>query len=346
MRSALPVVLALSCLAGCSQERNRWTEAEAKAAEAAPQPAASATDGGGVNDKSAKRIMLFAPTDIGPLVAIYPAARLDFPHSMAQKVDVLMRESDGRVGELLPDSGAPRWDEGRVPATAGVHVVVLSRILELRVKKGQPGVTSRPDRVEAIVEVRALNVDGKTVWRKRAGAEADVPTSPKTLTASARPESRAAYDALDAGLGALRSWLATQSDLVARPASATDESAPAAAALIEVEIDSEPARADIFIDGVFRGNTPQKLRLPPRPLAVRIERKGYVTWEQPQVKPEPGMRIQPALQPIAVPAAPAAPVAPPAAETAPTPSAPAATEAAPTEPPVVPAQPVAPAPGG
>jgi len=341
MRSALAVIVTVFCLVGCTHDRNRWTEANAKAAEATPPPATSATDGAAVTGTrtEADRIMLFAPTEIGPLAAIYPEARLDFPHSMAEKVDVLMREYDGRVGESLPDSGAPRWDEGRVASTAGVHVVVLSRILELRLHKGQPGVAARPDRVEAIVEVRALNVAGETVWRKRAGADAEVPTSPKTITAAARPESRAAYDALDAGLGALRGWLATQSDLVARPPRASDEVIPAAAALVEVEIDSEPAHADVFIDGVFRGSTPQKLKLPPRMLSVRIERKGYTTWEQPQVKPEAGMRIQPALQPIAAPAPAPVPaseaVAPPAAE------APAAPAPAP-----VPPAPVAPAPGG
>ena len=344
MRPAIAVVLALSCVVGCGKDRNRWTEADAKAAEATPPPATTATDGGAVTAKVADRIMLFAPTEIGPLAAIYPEARLDFPHDMAEKVDVLMREYDGRVGELLPESGAPRWDESRVPATAGVHVVVLSRILELRLHKGQPGVAARPDRIEAIVEVRALNVDGKTVWRKRAGAEAEVPTSPKTITAAARPESRASYDALDAGLGALRGWLATQSDLVDRPTRASEEVVPAAAALIEVEIDSDPAHADIFIDGVFRGSTPQKLKLPPRTLHVRIERKGYTTWEQPQVKPEPGMRIQPALQPVAAPPAAPAPAAPPAAE-APAAPAPAAPEPAALPAPVPPA-PVAPAPGG
>lgn len=341
MRPALTILLALVTVAGCSRDGNRWTDTDATAAASTPPRATSATDGGAVTgtQKQADRIMLFAPTEVGPLAAIYPEARLDFPHSMAQKVDVVMREYDGRIGESLPESGAPRWDEGRVAATAGVHVVVLTRILELRLHKGQPGVASRPDRIEAIVEVRALNVDGKTVWRKRAGAEAEVPTSPKTITAAARPESRASYDALDAGLGALRGWLATQSDLVDRPQRASEEVIPAAATLIEVEIDSEPAHADVFIDGVFRGSTPQKLKLPPRTMSVRIERKGYTTWEQLQVKPELGMRIQPALSPLAVPAAPIPQPAPPAAD-APAAPAPAA------QPAPVPSAPVAPAPGG
>jgi hypothetical protein len=319
MRRTLPAFLAIVCLAGCGRAGNRWDEADASATGATPAGAApaAATDGASIDDRHAARIMLFAPVEVGPLAAIYPEARLDFAHRMAEKVDVLMREYDARVGESLPDSGAARWDEGRLPATGGVHVVVLARILDLRLHKGQPGVVARPDQVEAFVEVRAVNVEGKTVWRKRAGAAVDAPTSPKTITAAARPESRAAYDALDAGLGALRGWLATQPDLSDRPQRAWEDTAPsAAAALIEVEIDSDPGRADVLIDGIYRGTTPQKLKLPPHALKVRIERQGFLPWER-EVTPQAGMTIQPALQPVAAPASSAPPAVP-----APVPAAP------------------------
>jgi len=315
MRHVVFAALALVLVAGCGRDRNRWTEADSQAAAKAPPPAANATAGGDVTDPRTKRIMLFAPTAVGPLTAVFPEARLDFPHRMAEKVDVLMPEYDARVGEVLPDSGAPRWNEGRVPATAGVHVVILTRILDLRLDKGQPGVVARPDRVEAIVEVTALNVDGKQVWHKRAAAMVDAPTSPKTITAASRPESRAAYDALDAGLGALRGWLATQSDLVASPTRASEDPTPADA-LVEVEIDSDPPRADVLIDGVYRGTTPQKLKLPARALTVRIERQGHQPWER-QITAQAGMRIQPALQPLAAATAPGEPAPAPTSTAAP-----------------------------
>lgn len=296
-RSALLLAVLALVLAGC-QDRNRWTEEDARVAQAKPpaNPDSLARDA---------RIMLFAPTDPGPLAAIHPDARLDFPHRMATRVDVLMRDWDGRVGEILPESGAKRWEEGRVPATGGTHVVVLTRVLDLRRIAGQPGVAARPDRVEALAEVRALDVAGRTIWRRKASAEADVPTSPKTVTPAARPESRAAYDALDAGLGALRQWLATQPDLTKQPQGGIE---PAAATLVAVEIDSDPKGADVLIDGVYRGTTPQKLKLPPRALTVRIERQGHQPWER-TLSPEEGMRIQPVLLTLGAPA-PAEPAAP------------------------------------
>jgi hypothetical protein len=265
-------------------------------------PATAAEEPATVAGHTRQRIVLFAPTGIGPLAAIYPAARLDFPHALADRVDLLMPGHDGRVGEVLPDSDAKRWDEGRVPATAGAHVVVLTQVVSIDRVEGSIGIGNRPSRVDALVELRALDVNGVAIYRKRAVAQADVPTSPKVVSADGRPESRAAWEALDSALSDFRTFLAARNELADQPTALSQQPGPAAAALVPVTIDSDPPKADVMIDGRFRGTTPLTLKLPAREITVRIERQGYAPWEKQGLVPSPDMTIQPALLPLAVPA--------------------------------------------
>jgi len=307
------IAICLTVLA-CSRERNQWHEPAAQPGPAAATPAPT------VNEKG-ERIVLFAPLDPGPLTAIFPDARLDFPYRAAERVDLLLRGHDGRVGETLPDSFTPRWDQGRVAATAGAHVVVLSRVLDLKRHKGSSGTPPIPDSVEALVELRVLDVNGRAMYHKRMQGRSDVATSPKLAAAAAAPESRAAWDALDAGLGSLRTFLAAQNDLSNAPTPATEMN-PAALVLVPVIFDVAPAGAEIEVDGIFRGHTPLTLHLPVRELPIRISLAGHIPWER-IVTPEEGMKIQPILAPEggaareAAPAAPAAPEAAPAAPAAP-----------------------------
>ncbi len=270
----------------CSRERNQWQEPAAQPGAAAATPVPT------VNEKG-ERIVLFAPLDPGPLTAIFPEARLDFPYRAAERVDLLLRGHDGRVGETLPDSFAPRWDQGRVPATAGAHVVVLSRVLDLKRHKGSSGMPPIPDSVEALVELLVLDVNGRAIYHKRMQGHSEVSMSPKLASAAAAPESRAAWDAFDAGLGSLRTFLAAQNDLSNVPTPATAMN-PADLVLVPVIFDVAPAGAEIQVDGIFRGHSPLTLLLPIRELPIRISLAGHISWER-NVLPADGMKIQPIL---------------------------------------------------
>ncbi len=54
----------------------------------------------------------------------------------------------------------------------------------------------------------------------------------------------------------------------------------AAAADVEVNITSEPAGADIEVDGNYEGSTPSKLMLAPAEYIIRVARPGYKAWER------------------------------------------------------------------
>lgn len=47
-----------------------------------------------------------------------------------------------------------------------------------------------------------------------------------------------------------------------------------------VAVTSEPAGADVELDGKFVGNTPAKLRLKPGDYVVTVRKQGYVVWER------------------------------------------------------------------
>ena len=49
---------------------------------------------------------------------------------------------------------------------------------------------------------------------------------------------------------------------------------------VNVEITSEPAGAEIYIDGVFNSSTPAKLALPIGEHSIRVSRPGFKEWER------------------------------------------------------------------
>jgi len=79
--------------------------------------------------------------------------------------------------------------------------------------------------------------------------------------------------------------------LVAGAASAS----PQSTAAINVQIDSDPAGADIEVDGVFIGNTGSSYNLSPGIRVIRISRGKAKTWEK-KVEVKAGLRINAVLE--------------------------------------------------
>jgi hypothetical protein len=307
-RLLMVAVCALLLCNGCTtRASNRWQpepevpiQASAPAETAAPVTAqADAKPVPPPTDKPlATRIVLFAPTAIAPIAAIYPAANTDYPYDLAQRVDVLVRDADGRAGERLPASDDTAWSKGRVAATAGAHVIVLSFIEEVHAVPGVSTPNGRHDTFVATARIQCLDVDGKEIYAKTATGEAEGRQSPKFMGASNRPECVAAWNALSNALGGVRQYLDGVTDISNQPHRASLDQAPAPAALVDVVISSQPPNADIMVDNLFRGNTPQKLKLPERPVKIRLELAGYKPWER-EMTPNPDMRVEPVLEPLA-----------------------------------------------
>ncbi|MBA3847713.1 MAG: PEGA domain-containing protein [Planctomycetes bacterium] len=282
--SAIAMAALVMTSAACTRASNRWQEPAPTPAGVAPAPAPDAGD---------DRVVLFAPVALGALADQHPGARLDFAHDMASRMDLLLRDHDGRVAESLPDSDDAAW-QSRVPTTAGAHVVVLTRISEIQHLTGHTGASGSPARIRAVVAMRALDVDGKEIWAKKASGMADVGSSPKLMSASAKPESRAAWDACSVGLKSLFAWLEARPDLVATPHRASADVPPGT--VVDVVINSQPPNADILIDGELKGTTPRTLPLPARPVTLRLERQGHRVYTR-TFTPSAGLEIAPALEP-------------------------------------------------
>lgn len=277
-------LLAASLLlaAGCVTARNKWVP------PSADKPAAVTT---APAETSSSRIVLFARVDTGPLVKVYPAADVEYAYQMATYIDVLARDADGQVGESIPTSSDEIWTRGRVPTAGGAHLVVLTRVLEFTRVPGIADSHGSNEQVRALVEVRCVDADGRIVLVRKVSGLAPVARSAKYAGPENEPQSLATWQALSTACGLVKAWLDGQPDLSPAPR----QSGAGTGDVVEVSFDSEPAKADILVDGVFKGTTPQSIPLAPKPLTIRIERVGYKPWTR-EVTPVPGMRIQPALE--------------------------------------------------
>ena len=244
-------------------------------------------------DLAGRRVVLFAPVDLGPLAEIYPDADLVYARNMAQRIDATVQDSRAFVGSALPDSGDPRWEaEGMLGEARGAHVVVLTRITNIE-RRNRPGTD---DMVVVTARMVALRGDGVEVWRKTTESSYSLRLNIRAqLQPAGQPESRAAWEACRRNLTALRYWLELQPDLtVTDPADDPEEEM---APLVDVQIDSDPQNADIIVNGTFRGHTPMTVPLPVRELTLRIERQGYHPWER-KITPSSAMNLSPALTPL------------------------------------------------
>jgi len=282
----LIVLLSLSFTA-CSREANRWQEEAPTAAK--PEAVTVEQAGGDL------RVVLFAPTALGKLADIYPDGRIELPHKMANYIDLLAKNADARVGESLPDSGSSEWDSGRVAATRGAHLVVVTKVIDLRREAGEADVHGATERQIAVIELRMVDIDGRIVLSRQIRGESPVQRRAKFTGPTNEPESLATWQALSTASGLVRDYLADHPELRNVP----KQDVPNAINLVEVSIDSEPSKADILIDGAFRGTTPQVIPLSPaKEVTVSIERQGYQPWTR-KLVPVSGMKIQPALEPKA-----------------------------------------------
>ncbi|MBA3707999.1 MAG: PEGA domain-containing protein [Planctomycetes bacterium] len=233
---------------------------------------------------SGKRVIVFAPIAAGPLAADYAEARLQFAFDLASRIDLLTKDYDGQAGEELPDSDAQDWSRGPVPATAGAYLTVLTRVLEIKRNQGVADMHERQGTILATVEMKAVDGSGQVVFLKKAVGQASGSGSAKLMSDSSKPESLAAWDACSTAVGALIKYTSQSNDVAV----------PASGSFIVVDVDSDPTRADIVVDGSFLGTTPMKLQLPQKVVTVRIERQGYQPWQR-QLTPSKDMRIQPVL---------------------------------------------------
>ncbi len=63
-------------------------------------------------------------------------------------------------------------------------------------------------------------------------------------------------------------------------APATATATPAAPALASIQFSSNPAGAEITIDGAYAGNTPSLIKLRPGTHSIRVTKNGYLPWER------------------------------------------------------------------
>ena len=284
-RSAV-LALAVLVLAACApRDRNTWHPAppggESPARVQRPDEAAPR-----------RTAVVFAPVAIGALAANWPDAAVTFTYDLADRIDVLgaKAEADGLAAPGLPASDAAAWRAWPVEGTSGADLVVLTVVQSIeRTEAPAASQGGRAVTCISLVEMRALDAYGNVVFAKRGRGEWTGVPSPKFPGPEAKPEAKTTWEACSNAVGALLEFLEKRNEAVAAGP------APTAERLVDVEIASDPAGADVLIDGIFRGNTPCTLRLPAKRLAIRLERGGHAAWERIMV-PDAGMKIRPALE--------------------------------------------------
>lgn len=285
IRLAVILLAGLSVAACTPRDRNTWHPAPPGGVSSARQPRP---------DEPPPRhlAVVFAPVAIGTLAATWPAASETFTYDLADRIDVLgaKADADGLAGPDLPRSDDAAWRAWPVEGAHGADFVVLTVVQSIdSTEDTVPGQNGRKVTCTAIVEMRALDSYGNVVFAKRGRGDWEGVPSPKFPGPEAKPEAKTAWLACSNAVGALLEFLEKRNEAVA------GGPAPTAEQLVEVEVASDPAGADVLVDAIFRGNTPCTLKLPVKRLALRLELGGYVPWERVTI-PDAGMKIRPALE--------------------------------------------------
>jgi len=271
MRLALLAVILLACSSCFQRAENAW-------------PATVPANGPAI---------VFAPVDLGPLAADYPAGAQVWAEDLAGRMDLLNRNGDGFAGLGLPPSQDPAWTTGtKVP---GANLVVLTSVTA--VTDASHGTTKA---TVATALMRALDSEGREVWRKSLSAEVEGVAVAKVLGPEGRVEVKAGWAAVAKVASALSDYVLTRSDHQPEPTAPVVVVAPPAAGLVRISLDSVPANADVLIDGRLRGTTPCTVDLPAdREVTISLERAGSQSWSR-KLMPTAGLILKPALAPAAV----------------------------------------------
>jgi hypothetical protein len=241
--------------------------------------------------------IVFAPVDLGPLAADYPAGAAEWAHDLAARIDLLSRNGDGFAGLGLAPSQDPAWNGGL--AVPGASLVVLTRVTA--VSDASHGTTKA---TAATAEMRALDSTGREVWRKTLSAEVEGEAMTKIIGPAGRIENQAGWAAVAKVAGSLSDFIITRSDVAQEPAPRPANVAPPAAGQVRIAIASVPANADVLIDGRLRGTTPCTVDLPAgQEVTLSLERTGAQPWTR-KLVPTDGLSLTPALAPL-TPTAPA-----------------------------------------
>lgn len=260
--------------------------------------------------------VVFAPADTTPIDAAYPKASTDFAFDLANRVNLLGQDAKAWAAPELPRSGSPAWEKPVAGAETADWVVFTC---VLSVVEGPDPFSGAQQK--AVVEMRAIDKSGKTVFRKLAIGTAPSEVSPKLMSDGSKPVSQAAWNAATMACSALEDALRVRQDRQVDAPYAAPVVVPAAVVEpVIITIRSIPDHADVLIDGKFRGTTPLAVTLPTTAVLIQIERQGYHAWKR-ELIPAKDLQIEPALEAEGLPVAPVppapAPVAPPAVEPAP-----------------------------
>lgn len=237
------------------------------------------------------RRVVVAPVALGPLATINPEGRTKYSESIVRELSVTGSSARYFLGPNLPDADAVVWNQGPVDAVRGADAVLLAKVLGFTTKH-MPG-TER--RVEAEVQVRLLDVDGRELITRTARGQAPDVQQVKFRSPGARPESLATSSALNRALDDIALYLRAQGNQQSVkpmvPGAMPDP--------IRLRIQSTPPGASIFWNEEFLGTTPSEVSLLPSKGRLRLERHNYQRW-QVELEPKAGMEINPAMELIPV----------------------------------------------
>lgn len=247
------------------------------------------------------RTILFAPVAVGDeVLAEYPEAPNIYASDMATSIAKLIPGAKAWASASLPVSGDPAWQDGALGATSGAHLVVLTVVEEITVKTGVVGVANS-DQLLAKVTQRALDVTGKERWFKTVVAKTPLLANPKTPHPGGQV-GKAAWEGCKKSLLALKYWLTqTGDEQLPDRLTPSNDPMPDGPELIRLGVSSEPAGADIYVNDVFRGKTPTEVPLPGVEIQLRLHKDGFQAWSR-TLTPTEGMKLAPALEPLAAPA--------------------------------------------
>ncbi|MCX8040667.1 MAG: PEGA domain-containing protein [Planctomycetota bacterium] len=290
MRLVLVVLVALLAIGCVPRDRNTWHPAPPGGVSPARQPR---------TDEPAPRrfAAVLAPLAIGPLAAVWRDADIELAYELAARIDARgeKAQADGLAAPQLPAADQPAWRSWPVPGTQGADFLLLLSVVSLE-RQRSPAGGGAQFIINSEVELRAFDPYGNLVFARRGVDAWRGAPSPKFSGPVVAPESEAVRAACQQAIDAFLKFLEQRNEVASGGPSGGASGGAAATRLVRVEIDSEPAGADVLIDGVLRGTTPCTVQLPLlQRVQLRLERSGHRSWER-TLLPDEGLRLKPLLE--------------------------------------------------